>query len=399
MRNHPSVRAAVIAASALAAAYAVSPAGYAAQGDPAADPFRGNVFVGAAYDDNLFRLEGEAEALETLGTDELEDWYRYAGAGLAATFAGDQRRFDVEAEIYRQTFDEFDDLDHTGGHLNANGQWELNPDTRGLLGYGYQRRLQSFTNKENTADDIQQVHSITGGIERRVAERWQLRLGGGFSDYNFSASNFLDKERLDAEAEIRYAASQNSIFGLLGTYTESDFDSNDNRDFSGWSVGPSFEWQITTSFQLSANVGYTHRGLDNPGDLDDYDGVTGYIASVWSPRDTFSHEIRVFRDVSDLGGEVSEYAERTGLRWRPVWQVTPKLSTRFSLAFEERDFDAVEGGEDRNDDYLLADLWFDFDLTQRLLVSIGYSYEDRQSNEDDREFDAHVFRGELRFTF
>lgn len=366
---------------------------------PPAEPFEGVVFAGAAYDDNLFRLEGEEEALESLGTDELDDWYRYVGAGFRANFPGDERRVDIDAEIFRQTFDTFDDLDHTGGRFAATGEWQLAPDTRGILGYAYQRRLQSFTNKESTARDIQRIHTVNGAIERNLAERWQLRVDAGWSDLEFSNSDFLDKQRLDGEVELRYAASQNSIFGLLATYTDHDFDEGGTRDFSGWSLGPSFEWQITSRFQLSANVGYTHRGLDDPGDLDDYDGVTGFVAALWSPRETFSHELRVFRDVSNLGGEVSEYTERTGLRWRPRWQLTPKLATRFSLAFEERDFSAVDDADDRRDDYLLADLWFDFDLTRRLLVSLGYAYEDRQSNEAGRDFDAHVFRGELRFTF
>jgi hypothetical protein len=390
------VPAAIVVASVIAAGLAEAPFAHAAQ---ATDPFQAEVFAGAAYDDNLFRLEGESEAIESIGTSDLEDWYRYVGAGFDANFAGDQLRYDVDAEIYRQTYDEFDTLDHTGGSLNANGEWELSQDTQGLLGYGYERRLQSFTNKQNSADDILQQHSITGAVERTLAERWQVRLGGGWSNLNFSTSDFLDKDRLDAEAEIRYAASQNSVFGLLANFTQSRFDERDDRDFSGWSVGPSFEWQIMSSMQLSANIGYTRRSLDDSGDLDEYEGVTGYIASLWAPGERFSSEIRVFRDVSDLGGEVSEYTERTGLRWRPTWRITPKLSTRFSLAFEERDFATVEGLEDRKDDYLLADLWLDFDLTQRLLVSLGYGYETRESNEDDEEFDANVVRGELRFNF
>jgi hypothetical protein len=392
-----SVPAAFIVALVLVGSLTQFPLGHAAQ--PPTDPFEGHVFAGAAYDDNLFRLEGDAEGLETIGTTDLEDWYRYAGAGFRASFPGDDRRFDVDAEIFRQTYDEFDDLDHTGGRLNANGEWELSTDTRGLLGYGYDRRLQSFTNKNAATRDIQQRHGVTGALERTLAERWQLRLGGGWSDLNFSSSDFLDKQQLDAETEIRYAASQNSIFGLLASYTESNFDSNDARDFSGWSAGPVFEWQITSSLQISANVGYTHRALDDPGDLEDYDGVTGYVATRWAPGDTFSSEIRVFRDVTNLGGEVSEYTERTGLRWRPVWRMTPKLSTRVVLGFEQRDFTALEGGEDREDDYLLADVWLDFAPTQRLLMSVGYAFETRDSNEDDQEFDAHVFRGEVRFSF
>ncbi|HEX7035817.1 MAG TPA: outer membrane beta-barrel protein [Pseudomonadales bacterium] len=399
---------AVIAASTIAAGVLVAASAHvAAATDPfsrpapsTTDPFQAEVFVGATYDDNLFRLENEEEALDEIGDDQLEDWYYYYGAGFQGNFAGDRRRFALDGQIYRQEFDEQGFLDHTGGRLNANGEWALSSDTDGLLGYGYQRRLQSFTNKANTDKDVIDQHGFTAGIEHTLAQRWQLRLGGGWTDLDFSTSDFLDKERIDAEAEIRYAASQKSIFGLLATWTQSDFDDGDTRDFSGWSVGPSFEWQLTSRFQLSANIGYTHRGLDESGGtLEDFDGVTGFVAALWEPGERFSHELRAFREISNLGGEVSEYTKLTGVRWRPRWQLTPKLSTRLALTFEERDFTAIEGLPDREDDYLLADLWFDFDATQRLLVSLGYTYETRDSNEPEEEFDAHVFRGELRFRF
>lgn len=389
---------AVLAASTIAAgAFTVAAPAHAAQ---ATEPFAAEVFAGATYDDNLFRLESSEQALEETGNDELEDWFYYYGAGFQGNFAGDRRRFELDGEIYRQEYDEQGFLDHTGGHLNATGEWQLSPGTDGTLGYGYQRRLQSFTNKDNIVKDVVDRHGFTAGIEHTLAQRWQLRLGGGWSDLDFSTSEFLDKQRIDAEAEIRYAASQNSIFGLLATWTQSDFDDGDTRDFSGYTVGPSFEWQITSSLQLSANLGYTHRGLDESGGtLDDYDGVTGYVATLWAPSERVSHELRVFREISNLGGEVSEYTELTGIRWQPRLQLTPKLSTRFSVTFEERDFTPEEGLPDREDDYLLADLWLDFNATQRLLISLGYTYEDRDSNEPGEEFDAHVFRSELRFRF
>jgi uncharacterized protein (PEP-CTERM system associated) len=86
--------------------------------------------------------------------------------------------------------------------------------------------------------------------------------------------------------------------------------------------------------------------------------------------------------------------------WLPRWRITPKLATRLSLGYEERDFTAVEGSLiDRKDDYLLADLWLDFNVTRRLLMSLGYGYETRDSNVDEQEFDANMVRGEIRFNF
>ncbi len=370
-----------------------------AHGAEAEDPLQVSLFAGAAYDDNIYRLEDDSDALLTLGSAKLDDWYRYGGVDLKANLAGDRRRLDVDAEIYRQTYDQFGDLDHTGGHFNAAGEWELSSSTNGNLGYLFDRRLQSFTNKDTTRKNIIQRNRLDAGVEHTLAQRWQVRVQGDAINYDFSSSDFLNKQQFDGEAEIRYAASQRSIFGLLAAYTASNFDSNDSRDYTGWSLGPSFHWQLTSSIQVAANVGYTHRALDSAGDLSDYDGVTGFVSSRWEPGKRFSSELRAYRDVSDLGGEVSEYTERTGLSWRPTWQMTAKLSTRFGVTVERRDFTAAPGERDRKDDYLLADLWVDFQTTRRLLFSLGYTLEHRDSNQALEDFDDNVFSGEARFTF
>ncbi len=364
----------------------------------ATDPVQVSLFAGAAYDDNIYRLEGDREALQAIGTSTLDDWYRYGGIDFTGRFAGDERRLDVDAQIYRQTYDRFDSLDHTGGHFDASGEWKLSDATRGKLSYGFERRLQSFTNKDIPREDMIRKHAFEAAIEHVLASRWQVRLQGDWADFNFSTSDFLDKQQLDGEAEIDYAASQHSTFGLLGSYTQSNFDTNNARDFSGWSLGPSFHWQLTSSFTVRANVGYTHRELEHPGNLSDYNGVTGFVSSYWSPGERFSSDIRVYRDVDNLGGEVSEYTERTGVTWQPRWQATSKLSTRLAVTYEKRDFSAVQGARNRKDDYFVTDLWLDFQIARRLLLSLGYTLETRNSNIDREDFNDNTVRAEARFT-
>lgn len=389
---------AVVAAILGAAALSPASQSHAAQAD---EPFTADVKLGAAYDDNLFRLVNETEAEALLGTDQMDDWYRWLEAGVDFNIIRASHRFDIDARIYRQTYDTFDDLDHTGGVFNARGQWSLAEGTRVDAGYRYQRKLQSFTNKLATAKDIIERNDFDAGLEQRLSDRWKLRLKGAFADLNFSTSGFLDKKQVDGEAEIMYAASQRSVFGLLATYTQSDYDLGDVRDFDGWSIGPSFEWALTSSSRIIANVGYTHRALDQsqPG-VDDYDGVTGFVSGIWDPGNTLAGELRVYRDVSSLGGEISEYTQRTGISFEPTWAMTPKLTLRGALTYEERDFAAVDATlVDRKDDYMLADLWLDFAIARRFLISVGYAYEDRDSNVDIEDFDDQTVSAELQFTF
>lgn len=369
-----------------------------APGPRTTEPFQAYVGAGASYEDNLFRFSGSGEAEETFGTDTMDDRYGRLSAGFSGQQAGEGHRYEYQGEINHRSYDEFDFLDYTGGSLTGFGEWELRPGTAGSLLYDYQRSLQDFTNKVNSAKDVVEQHRVDGAVKQSLAQRWQLRVAAGYRDLDFSTSDFLSKKRTDAEIELRYAASQQSVFGLLTTYTTSDYDLDDERDFKGYSIGPVFEWQLTTSTQLSANVGYTHRGLDSGDAFDDYDGVTGFVAAQWQPGDRFRTDVRVFRDVSSLGGEISEYTERTGLQVRPTWQLTPKVTSRFVFEYEQRDFSAVDTtAEDREDDYLLADLGFDYAATQKLTLTLAYGFEHRDSNLPEEDFDAHLVHLDVRF--
>jgi hypothetical protein len=305
----------------------------------------------------------------------------------------------VEGEIYRQTYDDFDYLDHTGGLFDANGELSFSDVTRGNLGYRYRRRLQGFTNKNTTEKDVIDRHTVRAGVERTLAQRWQGRLGARWADVGFSNSKELDKNQYDGEAEIEYAASQNSIFGLLATYTKSEFDTNSNRDFSGWSLGPSFDWQIRSNTLIDAHIAYTERSLDDSGSIiDDYDGITGHLRGRWTLEELFETELRVFRDVTSLGGEIAGYTERTGVEFKPSWQITSKLLGTFGLGYEERDFDST-GLLDRKDEYYLANLGVEFAMTDAFLVTAGYAYEERDSNVPQRDFEDHTVNAELRLNF
>jgi hypothetical protein len=390
---------ATVIASACVAAPTVHGAEATGPGPYTTEPFQAYVSLGGAYEDNLFRFSGTSEAEETLGTDQMDDYYGRAAAGFRSQHAGDDQRYELAGEVNHQAYAEFDTLDYTGGSATAFGEWSVLEDGTGSLQYKYNRSLQSFTNKDNTVKDIMNRHTVDGVLKKPLAQRWQLRLLARGSDVDFSTSEFLSKKQTDGEAEIIYAASQQSTFGLLTTYTASNFDDED-QDFSGWSIGPTFDWQIDSSLLLQTNVGYTHRGLDSSTatGVDDYDGVTGFAAATWEPGPRFATELRVFRDVSSLGDEISQYTERTGVRFTPTWQLTSKLTSELSLAWERRDFSLIESDTgDREDDYLLLDLSLDFAATQKLLFSLGYGYEHRDSNLPQEDFGANIVYADVRF--
>ncbi len=364
-------------------------------------PFQFYVTAGATQDDNLFRLNSSSDGEALLGTSELSDWYRFIGVGFESLIARENQRFELLGNVKRWAYEEFDELDHTSGRFRGVWHWKASSATQGNVGYRFRRELRSFTNQNVPKNDIIEENAIFAEIERQVAQRWLLRVNGESTDLNFSASPLLQKQRNTIEAELRYAASQQSSFGLLSTYTQSTFDESQSQDFSGWSVGPLFHWQPQQTLSLTANVAYTHQGLDeSQPDVDDFDGLTGFAAAKWALSDSIDLKLRVFHDISDLGGEVANYTERTGTSIEATWQITPKLTSRAQLEYQTRDFIASPLiGVDREDDYVLAELWLDFSVAPRWLLSFGLGKENRDSNVDIRNFDDTLLHANIRFDF
>jgi hypothetical protein len=363
------------------------------------EPFQFYVITGATGDDNLFRLADEAQGEALLGTGDLSDRYRSLGLGFDSLMAREHHRFELRGDVNRQTYDEFTDFDHTAGRLRGAWNWKASDATQGDLGYRYRRELRSFANQDIPSPDIITENTLFASIERQLKQRWLLRFGGESADLQFSTSPLLQKQRSSLEAELRYAASQSSSFGLLTTFTKSKFDENRAQDFSGWSVGPVVRWQPKAKLTLTANAGYTHQELEElQPDIRAFEGITGNVAAEWRPSTRLSWKLRAYRDISDLGGEIPLYTELSGASLQPSWQITENLASRAQLEYQTRDFirSSVMGIR-RKDDYRLAELWFDLTVARRWLISVGLGTERRDSNVDGRNFDDMTVNTTIRF--
>ncbi len=362
------------------------------------DPFEMFVGLGGTHDDNLFDLDsgGDLGLAEPFAAVDDEYGFIEAGfnsEGLAAL------PLSLEGRIYRQAYSDSDFLDHTGGRFDARLDWDSPSDFGGDIGYRYDRRLQDFLNQLVPRRNVIDEHRVDGGIERNFGLRSRLRLSGGVRELTFSDSELLDKKRWDASVHYEYALSRASRIGLMGSFENSDFDDLDERDYSGWFVGPTLTWQASDAFRLNSNLGWSDRSLDDPrDDQEDFDGVTGAVSVVWRPGD-FSLNARVFRDVSSLGGETVTYVDRYGASLRPAWRFATRWTLRLNLSYENRDFEPVLGSLiRREDDYYVGGANLEWQANRRLEFTLGYEYENRTSNEDVREFSSNALSLKVRMT-
>jgi hypothetical protein len=350
--------------------------------------------LGYGYDSNVFRLD---DAVEPIG-GERSDRYAMASVGFDADITRSLQRWELYGEVSHTLFNEHDDLDYTGSRAGAIWHWGLTKASFGSVGLTHRRALRDFANQpaENKVKDLRMENKLAGDANIKLPGRWTMGVRGEFADISFSESERLDLRRFLTGGNIGYASTAGSTIGLDAEYVEGDYDTNPLADYEEYTIGPTLEWKFTERSVLHAKVGYTNRNQVDPL-RQDFDGVTGRVSFDFdnSPRNGL--KLVLYRDLSNLGDEVLDFAEVTGLELEPRWQLREGLDLRLKLGYEKRDFNPDPEAEligldpDRDDDVVTGGVFVDWQFTRHFKLSFGADMQKRDSSRELQDFDFHRF--------
>jgi len=371
------------------------------------DAFNPYVTVGYGSDSNLFRLDEEAfdsnEELPVASKGDLSDQYAMLSAGFNADIARSLQRVELYGEVNHKLFNEYDDLDYTGSKAGAIWHWRLSDLTTGTGGATHVRALRDFANQQslNRAKDLRMENKLLGSANIGLKGPWRLGVRGDFAEISFSETERLDLQRVTGGASIGYQTDAGSLFGFDAEYIIGDYDNNPLSDYDEYTLGPTLEWKFTERTSMTARVGYTNRDQSDPL-RDDYDGVTGRVVLNFANDERNGVKFSLYRDLSSLGDEISEYAEVNGIEVEPRWQLREGLDVRLLAGYEQRNFnrdlDAELLGLDpnRDDDVVTAGAFVDWVITRNIKLSFGADMQRRESTRELQDFDFHRF--EIRIT-
>lgn len=354
--------------------------------------------VGFGYDSNIFRLD---DSLDTAG-NELSDQYAMLSAGFDTEITRSLQRWDLYGEVSHTLFDEYDDLDYTGSRAGAIWHWGLTKASFGSVGFTHRRALRDFANQAglNKVADLRMENKLAGDANIKLPGRWTMGVRGEYADVSFSETERLDLRRFLTGANIGYASTAGSTIGLDAEYVEGDYDENPLADYEEYTIGPMLDWNITERTNLQAKVGYTNRDQADPL-RQDFDGVTARATMQFNNAPRNALKVVLYRDLSNLGDEVLQYAEVTGIEVEPRWQVREGMDLRFVLAYENRDFNPDPDAEligldpNRDDDVFTGGAFFDWQYNRNFKLSIGADMQKRESTRELQDFDFNRFEIKL----
>lgn len=378
-----------------------APAAAQAQQSPPAsfDPY---AMVGLAYDSNPLRV---SSAEEVLDSDDESDIITTLEAGLDSQLAVSRQTLLFKGHIYRNQYEEFDRLDHTGGHARGEWQWVWGSAWSGDFGYLYNRKLRELSNQSTPEKDIREENRFFGSIERGIGSGLKAVLAGSSADIDFQENRLLSLTRNTGQLGIYFESPLDRSIGIEGKFTDGQYELGSDRDYEETTLQTVLDWPFSEKTRLAATAGYTSRDFDGE-NRPDFGGITGLISIIREYAKGGQLTVSIYREPSTLGDELANYAIVEGIAVAPEWPLGNAIRLRLDLSHERRSFRGVRDLtipdpelEPRDDDVSSGAVWLDWDVTRVLRISFGLAAEQRSSTRPDEEYDFQNAQIQFRVGF
>ena len=320
------------------------------------------------------------------------DLYYTVEAGFDTEFALSRQRFLIGGRINRYEFARFDQFDYTGGDAHANWHWVFGNLWEGEVGYTFSRKLRNFINQNVPIRDVGEWNNVFASANRWLTTRWRLGAQANWKDISFSSTDRLKKTVVGFGANLDYISRKGNSLGIDAAYALTRFDIGNDRNFYDVSIGPSADWHLTKKTRLKANVGFKARIHDVLSERD-FDGIVGRIKAIWKATAKTTLRATAWRDISQLGDEIANFAVIDGVSLDITWNIAAKTSLRSLASFERRNFQGNVIGDisptlvDRVDKLTSVGVWLDWNARRNILFSLGFSAGNRDSTRVLRQYD------------
>jgi hypothetical protein len=249
---------------------------------------------------------------------------------------------------------------------------------------------------------------LDGGYQ--IHPDWRLVAGVDSTDVSYEERSRLDRESTSGLLEVQYQNTLNTRVGLRGKFSSYELNDTEiegvsiSNDYDLTTLSGVFYWEGSAKSALELLIGYTDVSYDELSERD-FDGISGRLIYHWIFSAKTKLDIDVWREPSTLNDEIQDYVLSQGVRIKPIWKATPKITVRGVLLYENNDFKARNNVlapldvQDRDDDNLIFGIRGIWQPRRLVDVSVGYRYHERDSTIDVRDFKDHQVDAKVQLNF
>jgi len=307
-------------------------------------------------------------------------------------------RVEAHAGVDVIRFDDFDDNDAEDikSHIAIDFPYgdaveDRRYDVR--LQGGYNER----TSPNDSVQDITQTEEVDLSAIGRyyVSERTFLRSGVEYLDKQSQTSEYDDVQRIEVPVEFFYDYSEDLSFGLGYRYTDTDVSGDGvepEDDSSDHAVYLAVLGQVASAITAEIRVGGQERQFDD----DAYDDETQFFMESllsWVASDLTTVDFSIGNGFDTTIDDISTetFFAELGLRH----QFSEKIRASAGLGYED-----VKYSDGRDDEQFSVEIGCGYTLIEdQLQIEGGCRYADRDSNQDDSNYEVVTFVLSIAYLF
>ena len=286
--------------------------------------------------------------------------------------------------------------DHHLGSLSFNG--ETAKGSHLVAGISAQdTAIQPFSDQEQSKDYTFQ-HAYVD-VLAKLGNVTEIGTQYSRQDREFDEQEFFDDDFIRNTWDFNVLYTRSSIWPLLIQYRYESQDNNDlgtiNSDFHTYTLFLGARWQSDKKFSGVFRVGYKKAEFDRPG-ADDYYGYAAdtKITYAFSEFTKFIHTAQ-----SSIGSptrsarESGEYYINKSIGLSITHRRWERITSQLDFLYNNRNYREIQSSDSvRNDDYYRVGLSISYSMRKWITFSIGYRYQDNNSDIDDEDYSENLVK-------
>ena len=146
------------------------------------------------------------------------------------------------------------------------------------------------------------------------------------------------------------------------------------------------EWDTTAKTSGYVKIGHRQKEFDD-GDRADFSGLDWLIGVTWNPRTYSTLDFTTYTTTNETNGE-GDFIDRQTyqLTWDHKWQ--DRVSTSFEAIYSEDEYTGANST--RVDDNTTISFFVNYTARRYLTFNAGYTYDQRNSNQNVIDFSRNI---------
>ena len=356
------------------------------------------ISVTESYDDNIFAEENNEEGdFITTVRPELayqSDWNNHSLSTKA--FGQVERYADNPGE------------DNESYGVSADGRLDVSRDSAARANAGYKRLNEgrgspdsNFESVEPTKFDVVDM----GASYKHQFNRVSAGVGAAFQTYDFKNgvtplgadvnNNDRDRSSVEGNARLGYEVQDGYEAFVNGEYKtisyESDVDDNGfDRDSDGYRLTTGVSADIGGLVFGDVFAGYQSREYDD-NVLEDVSGAVYGLKGYWNVTELATITAGIDKVIGETTQDNFSGTDDFNTNAKIDYEVMRNLLLNANVGLQNREFKAIDGFEDRDDDTFTAGIGAEYFINRNLEASANYTFTNRDSNLSTAEFERNLF--------